>query len=249
MAQNYDAHPLFPAKSEDDEPPEVLTIQIYRREGSQNVLIPRRFLASELEDEQYISDMYGGGVYELVARNASRITMRRGIQLPGPSKPLFDTSAVPQAPAAAPVDPTAALIGAMGAPPWWVPLISALAPVGIAMINNRAESERRAQEAHQALMATMMTNAQNANTQIVSLLTNMRSQTPNGAEFKEGMNFMQEMLAGQLEQARAQQQAGTESDDISKTIEQITQAMNMISMFQGQSKQPSTVPTEPPNAG
>ncbi len=227
MAQNVDCHPLFPAKSEDEEPPEVVTIQVYRREGISLVLIPRRFTAQELTDETQLSDLYGGGVYELHARNHAHITAKRGVQLGGIPKPLYDAPALPPPSASVPpVLQPAAQSGAMGA---WLPLIGVLAPVVLELVKQGAERDRRSQEAHQTLMATMMSNAQNANTQMITLLTNLRSNTPNGQEFKEGMSFMENVLAAQLEKAKGE--GGDEGSDMTQTIGQIMQAMELAKMF------------------
>lgn len=231
MAQNYNAHPLFHAKDEDSDPPEVLTIQVYRREGNAMVLIPRRFLAEEFTDETQLADWYGGGFYEIVARNASRITARKALQLPGPPKPLFDAESMPQTPAPSPQTGAVASPMAMsGTPPWWIPLVGALAPVVMTWMSNRQQSEQRAQEAHQALMTTMMSNSQNANMQMITLLTNLKGNAPNGAEFKEGMSFMENILSAQIEKM---QKSGDESDDMKETMSQLMQAMQLAQMFGG----------------
>ncbi len=244
MANNIDCHPLFPAKSEDDEPPEVITIQVSRREGVSMVLIPRRFLADELTDETQISDLYGGGVYELVARNNSHITARRAVQLGGPSKPLYDAAtmgAIPPPQASglpAPMQHTANHTP----PSWWIPLVTALAPLGLSWMNQRAESERRAQEQHQALMTTMMTNSQNANLQMVTLLTNLKGQSGgDGKEFREGMSFMENFIAGQIEREK-EKSGGGEADDATETMKQLMQAMNMVQMFSGGPTPPVPTP-------
>lgn len=231
MATNLDCHPLFPAKDEDTEPAEVMTIQVYRREGVKMILIPRRFMAEELTDENQIFQLYGGGIYELHARNANHITAKRGIELAGPSKPLYDAPAPPEPSQAQQQSNLAAGLNLSGAPPWWVPLAGILAPVAVQLISNSAEDRRRSQEQHAALMNTMMTNSQQANLQMITLLTNLKSNAPNGQEFKEGMAFMENVLAAQIEKMKGS--GADESDDMKETLGQMMQAMQLAQMFGG----------------
>jgi len=228
---SYEVHPLFPARTDDEEPPEVLFIQIHRWENNVPILVPRRFGAAELVEEQQIFDMYGGGKYEITARNAKNITAKRGVQFAGVSKPLFDVDTQPIPPASPQSAQQAyhAQLGASQQPPWWIPLVGSLAPVIMSWMATKAAQEQRSQESHQALMATMMSNSQNANMQMITLLTNMRSHEPNGAQFKEGMKFMEEIVAGKQEVIDEQKQSEGEVEALMKGIGQVTELMNLAS--------------------
>lgn len=101
-----EAHPLFPARSEDDEAPEVCSIHVTRPGEGWHVF---PFKPEELTELSQIYERFGGGRYELIARNDRHITDRRPYTLPGPSKPLNDGAqspgAQPEAPAATSAPP------------------------------------------------------------------------------------------------------------------------------------------------
>ncbi len=241
MSKNLDAHPLFPAASDDDEAAEVITIQVFRIDNGQKQLIPRRYAANDLTDEMQIFDQYGGGTYELVSRNDKHITCRRGIVLPGPSKPLYN------APAAPPAEQSAMPVAAPGMPAW-IGVLSVFMPVILQMLNSRSQMDQRAQEQMQLLMATMMKQAQDSNTHMVTLLTTMNrpdASAGQGAQFRDGMNFMQELLAGQLEKANGQREEEGESADLMKTIAQLSQGLEMIGLFKGVTDGGAPVATPP----
>ncbi len=229
MSKNLEAHPLFPAKDDDDEAAEVVSIQVFRVENGQKQLIPRRYQANELTDEMQIFEQYGGGTYELVSRNDKHITDRRGVVLPGPPKPLYIAPPAPPAePAAMHQAPAAAGM------PAWIGVLSVFMPVILQMLNSRSQMDQRAQEQMQLLMATMMKQAQDSNTHMVTLLTTMNRPEPaaaQGAQFRDGMNFMQELLAGQLEKANGQREEEGESADLMNTIGQLSKGLEMIGLF------------------
>jgi hypothetical protein len=94
-----DAHPLFPAASEDDEPPEVQTIHVTRVPDGTHY---RAFGPEELTSLEQLYQMFGGGQYTLLARNAKFITARIAYTLPGKSKPLNPSPEEPPPVAIAP---------------------------------------------------------------------------------------------------------------------------------------------------
>ncbi len=96
-----DAHPLFPAASEDDDPPEVQTIHVTRVPDGTHF---RAFGPDELTSLEQLYQMFGGGQYTLLARNLKCITARVAYTLPGKSKALNPAPEEPTAlPAVAPV--------------------------------------------------------------------------------------------------------------------------------------------------
>jgi len=82
------AHPLF-LNENDEEPPEVGFIHIIRWENGRKMQVPKAFAAEELTSMDQITEMFGGGSYELIARDFNnRISRRIRTNLPGKSKPL-----------------------------------------------------------------------------------------------------------------------------------------------------------------
>lgn len=87
----HDPHALFLPDSDDDEVPDVSWIHVTRAEAGRGfVYVPHLFAASDLPDLGALAELYGGGHYEVLARDASRryVTARRSYQLGGPSRPL-----------------------------------------------------------------------------------------------------------------------------------------------------------------
>ena len=96
-AEENEGHPLFP-HDEGEEAPKIGWIQIRRAEaGAGWVTAPQKYRAHELESEEDLHRMYGGGTYELYGRATTAkgfmgpITARRTITLAGKSKPLIAT--------------------------------------------------------------------------------------------------------------------------------------------------------------
>jgi hypothetical protein len=108
------AHPLFPLDDEADEgavPVAVNLIHIRRLEAGEWKTVPAAFPADALQSWEQVWSTFGGGKYELVARDATgRITARVSETLPGPSLPLTpprpeDPSSTPS-PVVMPATPT-----------------------------------------------------------------------------------------------------------------------------------------------
>ena len=84
------AHPLF-LNENDEPPPEVGFIHIIRWENGGKTHVPKAFTAEELQSLEQIKEMYGGGNYELIARDYNnRISRRIRVNLPGKPKPLSE---------------------------------------------------------------------------------------------------------------------------------------------------------------
>lgn len=247
MATNYDAHPLFPARNDNEEPPEVLRISIHRQENGR-LTFAGTFSADEIQDEQFIVDRWGGGTYELTARNRTAITDKRGINLAGPSKPLYQGPPPDQnAPPAAPNPPpaTQAATQAPGAPSW-LPVAAAFMPLLLQWIQGQQEAARSDRAAQQAMIAAMMQASQASNQQMVTLLTTMnRPQGGNGEDFRKGMDFMSELLAAQLERANEQKKEGDESEMLMQTIAQLSKGLEFIQGLSGAADSPPPPPPPP----
>lgn len=83
------AHPLFP-NDNDEAPPEIGFIHVIRHEPSgRKIQYPKAFQPDELVSHEQIVAMFGGGNYELVARDfGNKISRRTRIQLDGKSKSM-----------------------------------------------------------------------------------------------------------------------------------------------------------------
>jgi hypothetical protein len=119
-APELDVHPLFPVAAADDEPAEVGWIHVTRWDAGVQRWAPRLYSAAELVELAQVAEWYGGGAYELIARDRrkTRITDRRKYHLPGTPRPLSaDDAPAPlaaapmQAPAAP--DPSTAVLATM----------------------------------------------------------------------------------------------------------------------------------------
>lgn len=91
-------HPLFPLREgeERDDYPQIGWIHVTRYEAGGQVWAPRLFTNAELTDQSDITQMFGGGRYELVARDPEKtsIVRREAYNLAGPARPLsVDTGA------------------------------------------------------------------------------------------------------------------------------------------------------------
>lgn len=238
-------HPLFPAKSENEEPPEVFWINVTRREGTENVLAPRAFKAEELIDEEQLVERFGGGTYELIAKNEarSRITARRAYKIAGPPKPLFD--APPAAEPVAAVMPTAAA-NANGGWREWLPLFM---PLVLKYLDGQQSMQAQMVASSNQLMTAVMTQSQagarehvqsmsamhNANMQQLAQILAAKGSGGggDGKGFLEGVGWMQDFLSGQLERA---QQSGDDGE--TKTLEQLLETFKLyMEMKKGEAQQ------------
>lgn len=85
-------HPLFPARDDVSEPPEVLAIHVTRAgEG----WATRTFAPEELTSLESLYELFGGGHYTLISRDERKITSRQTYTIPGPSRPLNDGAGIP----------------------------------------------------------------------------------------------------------------------------------------------------------
>ncbi len=227
----FEEHPLFPPRSEDEDPPEISWIQITRRDtAGRMVFCPQRFPAAELTDLAQIASLFGGGTYELIGRTGhGRLAAKRGYELAGASKPMAELEP-PAGPSAQTGQPAVPIYAPQpAAVPTWVPMLTAFAPIILQWMSGQQAAQVQARQDSQAMLMAMMNQSQQSNAQIVTLLTSLNRPTGNTPEdFRKGMDFMQEIIGGQLERAEAQRQEQGEDAGIMKTIEQLTQAMGLV---------------------
>lgn len=220
MAEPTEAHPLFPLDEDADEDsaiPDVQFISVCRWETGNKVTAPRMYRANELTTLEQLFADYGGGKYELLGRGPdnSRIIAKRSYSLPGPSKPMFAEQQANAAPSAVGVDwsqllqaiqqsqqPAAGgfnLQTIMG-------LLTVLAPVMQAHLQNQAAAQQAAMAQQQQMFATVLQASQSSADKLVTVMGQLYQQKPGGgaggsndSEFRRGMEYMQEFLQGQLE--------------------------------------------------
>lgn len=76
--------------ADDYEPEPIMQIEVTRRDPSGPKRIPRAFAPGEIPNHQALYDLFGGGVYELLARRSNGQTYaKRLITLAGASKPIL----------------------------------------------------------------------------------------------------------------------------------------------------------------
>lgn len=229
-----EAHPLFPIESDDDEPAEVGWIHVTRFEGGGQKWAPRLFAAAELADLETLSEAFGGGSYELVARAHDRrtITTRRRYQLPGRPLPLDGGTSEERmphaAPAAAPQSTSDALL--------------------IAMMQMMAQQ----QQSQTQLMVAMLTKSDQSSKEHVQSMTALHdrfaqsqamlfgkmleAQTSGGGGgaggmdgFMKGIEFAQEMVQGQAE-------AQAEKDEGGSDLKELLEGVKMFAGMQHQER-------------
>lgn len=237
-----EAHPLFLPREEDDEPKEVVKIHVTRHEGGRQVWCPRLFEASELQSLEDIFEMFGGGHYELIARDSrSKMSDRRRYELPGKSRPLTGEPE-PAAPHLGAVPQQAASSGGGGA---LVPLLLSLAPLVLEYLKSSAAATQ-AQQAQQSqfLLAMMNRDSENARAHIQTMQQLADRQATSQTEIFKSLLERQantdpaEVLMRGVElaaglQAGAAEAAGGGGDSISEIVNGIGAAVDTMQKAKG----------------
>lgn len=256
-----EAHPLFPVEHDSDDPVEVGWVHVTRFDGGGQKWAPRLFQAAELDSLEALSELYGGGSYELVARGHDRrtITGRRRYQLPGRPLPLdgsaSDERPAVAAPIAAPQSTSDALL--------------------IAMMQMMAQQ----QQAQTQLMVAMLTKSDQSSKEHVQSMTALHdrfaqsqamlfgkmldTQTSGGGQgggmdgFMKGIEFAQEMVQGQVEAAAADKEDGSDLKELLEGVKMFAGMQHQERMAQveamrarqGQQRPPAPKPPAgpPPN--
>lgn len=139
-------HPLFPSDDEDDDR-DISWIRIVRSEATGWVWVPRRFSAEDLTSLEDIHRLFGGGHYELIAKdiNDRFITHRQKYTIPGHPLPLVPGSESPPLPNQAPSGPLSSF-----------PVATASAPVQPSMDSNVIGLMMQMQQQQQQMMMQVM---------------------------------------------------------------------------------------------
>lgn len=226
-------HPLFPPKDDDpdDEAPEVASLHVTR--GGD--WCPRLFDAEELTSLEQLHELFGGGLYELVARGSNgRVSARRRYKLPGAPKPL-DGSGGGQA--AAP-PPNGAPSAPGQAPPGFGqdlgghPSVLALL---FQMLQNQASQQQafmvamldRSQSSTQTLLQAM-TTAQQSSAQMMAQVMGSALEAKSGGDpsalYLKGITDAGELLRGFKEGASDDDGGGMQ--DLKTAAEAFSMAMH-----------------------
>lgn len=170
-------HPLFP-----DKDCEISWILLTRHEAQGQVFHPNRWDPEELQDLNPIQELFGGGVYELIARDERGIVARQKYKLAGASKPLVPEPERAAAPPAAPV------IVSGGSP--GDAILQAVLALIPAMLQSQAAQQAgmvamfqaQATQQQQFLTAMMTASKQDSNALIQAMAELAKSQTATMAE-------------------------------------------------------------------
>jgi hypothetical protein len=179
-------HPLFPPQEDDDEDadaPDIQEILIQRKEDGKWVSGPRVFMPGELTGLPQLFAEFGGGEYQLIARNSiHRIVRRNIVMLPGPKKPMFDT---PEPVAPKPVaNPMMAMMGGGGGEGGIMGLV-------MMMMQQMMQSQQQAAaNQSQMMMAFIQTMATGNQAQIQAAQESMNRQSERDARDKESQMAM-----------------------------------------------------------
>lgn len=214
-----DAHPLFPTHDPEDAPAEVGWIHVLRHEHGVQRYAPRLYEAGELTSLEQIAEWYGGGAYELVAKDSrkARITDRRKYNLPGRSLPLSEHDApepvtAAPAPPAPPPDPGAAMMANM---------------MGL-MTQIMAQQAQSQAQMMAAVVGALQSPRQDAGTEVMraalaqqaELFRLALSERGDGTEaLVKGMELASSYAAGAREAAAEAAGSGGSSDDLAMVIE------------------------------
>jgi hypothetical protein len=238
-------HELFPPTEEDDDPPDVHKINVYRIEPTGKCVWPLGFVpAEEIPNVAALAERLGGGRYELVARDATKIVARATFQIAGESKPLDGR---PAAPASLPAFtmPTSS----RSSSPSVLEIVAALSPLilgylqmqsqqqqaTMALITGAIQSRGSDANAHVQSMQSMY----QANTaQMTQLFTALASPKGGGdsAALLKGMEFVMEHMGP------AEESGGGESDG---EINPIAMAKDVMDMLERGKRMADVVPAPP----
>jgi len=250
-----EAHPLFPCEN-DDEPVEVGWVHVTRFDGGGQKWAPRLFGAGELDSLEALAELYGGGSYELIARGHDRrtITGRRRYMLGGRPLPLDGGTSEERAPAQAPpLAPQSssdailiALMQMMGQQQ------QATTQLMVAMLT---KSDQSSKEHVQSMTALHDRFAQSQATLFAKMLEagGASGGSAGGSDgFMRGIEFAQEMFAGQQE---AQAEKADDGNDLKDLLEGVkmfagmehTERMAQIETMRAKRGPPPKPQSPPPN--
>lgn len=256
-------HPLFAVEGDEEEPdaeaPDIQEIWVQRKENGKYVTAPRSFQPSELMSLAQIFGEFGGGEYQLVARDSKKRIVRRVLHsLPGASKPMYDEGPAP--PSKAPpqaIDPMTAMMG--GAQGGVMGLVMMMmqqmmqaqsqaaanqSQMMMAFIQSMASgNQAQIAAAQEAMNRQAERDARDKESQMAMLvkLTEARGNSTGSEEtFFKGVEFMRQFSTQQIEMAKATAAAGSKGGgdfDLESILESVGQALQGFSALKEMSGQ------------
>lgn len=244
-------HELFLQEDEAKPLKPIHYIHVSRFEGSQKYNHPRLIPADEMPDAESLFRRFGGGRYELIARDASkkRIITRRAFVLPGRSKPLDsfeeDAEADEENKPVAQVTPQQAANmsngGALNLLASLAPALAVVAPIILQWMQNSQAQSLKQTEAQALMFKTILEQSKDSSREFITsmqqmygaqiqMLTTAKQQgegTVDPSGFMSGVEFMQNFTEAQRE-ALAEKVSSADTSDPMKMIGDI---MGMIQMF------------------
>lgn len=224
------SHPLFPPKDE-GEPPQVLKIHVTRFEGgAKPVWCPRRFDAAELQSLEDVYSLFGGGTYELIARDATSISARATYSIPGKSRSLLgeeeQSDEAPAAAGLATADPNVQLIGLL------VQMMQQQSQVQMSFLQSMMQSQAASSREHVQMMQAALSSQNQGTAQLYETL--LKAGQGGGADVNsvlEAIKVGVDLHSGASEQG--------EDFDFDKASEK---AFKVIEMVQGLAAKKSPPP-------
>lgn len=248
------AHELFLQEDEGRPLKPIHYIHVSRFEGSQKYNHPRLIPADELPDAESLFRRFGGGRYELTARDASkkRIITKRAFVLPGKSKPLesFEEDEEERdSPPVATVSPQQAssMTGVVGGIAGLAPVFAVIVPMIIQWMQNSQAQSLKQTEAQALMFKTILEQSKDSSREFIQSMNAMytaqiqmlkdsrgteQDGPSNPTDFMKGIEFMQQFTEANRE-ALAEKAAEAGSDDPMKMIETLMGAMNMFKGIPG----------------
>ena len=211
-------HPLFPASEEDGKVIVVDFIQITRFESGVPVLVPRVFRADEIRSEAQLTELFGGGVYEVIARRQMKlnpdlpgaITGRKRFKLPGVSGSLTgDPKDAPQgsipkpAPEASGVAPAPNGMGLTGGSD---SLLGMILQMNMQATQRAAEQQAMQQQQFLQMMTAMIGSGKSESTTLLTTVLNIQAQS-------------NQTMAGLISAILSNRGGGTNVDEMTKILE------------------------------
>lgn len=244
-------HPLFmPEGDEEDpdtEPPDIQEILVQRKENGKYVTAPRTFLPGELSSLAYLYGEFGGGEYQLIARNSRKQIVRRVLHImPGAMKPMFDDGPLPTSKVlpVTPVSPMNAMMGEGGVMGLVMMMMQQMMQAQTQAASNQSQmmmafiqsmaSGNQAQiaAAQEAMNRQSERDSRDKESQMAMLvkLTEARGNSSNSEEtFFKGVEFMRQFSTQQIEMAKATAKGEGGGLDLESILESVGQALQGFS--------------------
>jgi hypothetical protein len=242
-----ESHPLFPEREGDLTAPLIASIHVSRYERGRMRFSPIKFGPDDLRSLEDVYRMFGGGVYELVAKDhRNKISRKERVEIAGNPLPL--------APDEQPGDPSAADVASVASSPMPAQAGAPSEPMlmmMLQMMKQGHEAQMASNAQNTQVLVAMLNRGQDSSKDYVQAMGNLQGQFMQALAQNQGggggqaavNSFLKGVeMAGEI-RAGAEEAAG--GDD--NTIGQIIQGVQMaLSMSQQQPGAGAPVPGVPP---